>query len=119
MSSLISLLCGWINTLIVLFSLLILLSGNAETNPGPPTNLTLNIGHINAISLNDADKFEEIVSLVILDHKLDIFAVFETWLNNSISSDLFNIPGFSPMFRLDRSDGRRARGVSLFISFLL
>jgi hypothetical protein len=113
--SLINLLCGRIITLIVLFSLLILLSGNVETNPGPPTNVTLNIGHINARSLNDSDKFEEIVSLV-LEHKLDIFAVSETWLNNSTSSDLFNIPGFSPMFRLDRSDGRRAGGVSLFTS---
>ena len=61
------------------------------------------------------DKFEEIVSMVI-HHKLDIFAVSETWLNNSISSDLFSISGFSPMFRLDRSDGRKAGGVALFTS---
>jgi hypothetical protein len=33
--SLINLLCGCIITLVVLFSLLILLSGNVETNPGP------------------------------------------------------------------------------------
>ena len=114
-SSLIDLLCGCIFTLILLFSVLILLSGDVQINPDPFTNLTLNIGHINARSLNDVDKFEEIVSMVI-HHKLDIFAVSETWLNNSISSDLFSIPGFSPMFRLDRSDGRKAGGVAQFTS---
>lgn len=31
-------------------------------------------------------------------------------------SDSFSIPGFSPMFRLDRRDGRRAGGVALFTS---
>ena len=101
--------------LIMVLSLLILLSGYVETNHGPPKNLIFNFGHINARSLNDEDKFEEITSLV-LEHNLDIFAVSETWLNSSISSGLFNIPGFSPTFRLDRSDGRRARGVSLFTS---
>ena len=85
-SSLIDLLCGCILFMhILLFSVLILLSGDVQINPGPFTNFTLNIGHINARSLNDVDKFEEIVSMVI-HHKLDIFAVSETWLNNSISS---------------------------------
>ena len=115
-SSLIDLLCGCIFTLILLFSVLILLSGDVQINPGPFTNFTLNIGHINARSLNDVDKFEEIVSMVI-HHKLDIFAVSETWLNNSISSDLFSIPGFSPMFRLDRCDGRKAGGSALTTNF--
>ena len=71
-SSLIDLLCGCIFTLILLFSALILLSGDVQINPGPLSNFTLNIGHINARSLNDIDKFEEIVSMVI-HHKLDIF----------------------------------------------
>ena len=114
-SPLIDLLCGCIFTLILLFSALILPSGDVQINPGPLSNFTLNIGHINARSLNDIDKFEKIVSMVI-HHKLDIFAVSETWLNSSISSDLFNIPGFGPMFRLDRSDGRKAGGVALFTS---
>ena len=109
------LLCGRIFTLILLFSALILLSSDVQINPGPLSNFTFNIGHINARSLNDIDKFEEIVSMVI-HHKLGVFAVSESWLNNSISSDLFNIPGFSPMFRLDRSDSRKAGGVALFTS---
>lgn len=109
------LLCGCLFTFILILSLLIILSGNVETNPGPPKSLTLNIGHINARSLNVEDKFEEIVSLV-LEQKLDIFAVSETWLNHLIPSESLHIPGFSPMFRLDRSDGRRAGGVALFTS---
>jgi hypothetical protein len=54
------------------------LSGDVEIKPGAH-NLTLNIGHIDARSLNVEDKFDEISSLVI-EHKLDIFAVSETWL---------------------------------------
>ena len=90
------------------------MSGDVEIKPGAH-NLTLNIGHIDARSLNVEDKFDEISSLVI-EHKLDIFAVSETWLNPSISGDLLCIPGFSPMFRLDRKDGRRAGGVALYVS---
>lgn len=99
----------------ILISLLILLSGDVEVNPGPSRSLTLNIGHINARSLNVEDKFNEITSLV-LEQQLDIFAVSETWLNQGVASDLLFIPGFSPMFRLDRSDGRRAGGVALYTS---
>ena len=107
--------CGCLFVLVTLLGLLILLSGNVEINPGPSNDLSLNIGHINARSLRSEDKFEEIVSLV-LDLKLDIFAVSETWLNDSVSADSLQIPSFSPMFRLDRSNGRRAGGVALYIS---
>ena len=107
------LLCGCVFTFFL--TLILLLSGDVEVNPGPPKSLTLNIGHINARSLNDEDKFEEIASLGHV-HTYTIFAVSETWLNHLISSDSFSIPGFSPMFRLDRRDGRRAGGVALFTS---
>ena len=107
--------CGCLFVLVTLLGLLILLSGNVEINPGPSNDLSLNIGHINARSLRSEDKFEEIVSLV-LDLKLDIFAVSETWLNDPVSADSLQIPSFSPMFRLDRSNGRRAGGVALYIS---
>jgi hypothetical protein len=113
--SLCKLQCGCLFVLVTILGLLILLSGNVEINPGPSNNLFLNIGHINARSLRSEDKFEEIVSLV-LDLKLDIFAVSETWLNDSISADSLQIPSFSPMFHLDRSNSRRAGGVALYIS---
>jgi hypothetical protein len=57
--------------------------------------------------------------LYTLQIRLDILAVSETWLNPSISGDLLCIPGFSPMFTLDRKDGRRAGGVALYCTFLL
>ena len=95
--------------------ILLILAGDVEINPGPPRNFTLNMGHINARSLNCADKFDEICSLTH-DVNLDILAVSETWLNNSISSDTLNIQGFAPIIRLDRQCGRRAGGVAIFIS---
>ena len=92
-----------------------MVAGDIETNPGPPRNLTLNMGHINARSLNIEDKFDEICCLVH-NVNLDILAVSETWLNDSISSDSLNIQGFAPIIRLDRQNGRRAGGVALYIS---
>ena len=41
-----------------------MVAGDIETNHGPPRNLTLNMGHINARSLNIEDKFDEICCLV-------------------------------------------------------
>ena len=92
-----------------------MVAGDIEINPGPPRNLTLNIGHINARSLNIEDKFDEICCLVH-NVNLDVLAVSETWLNDSISSDSLNIQGFAPIIRLDRQNGRRAGGVALYIS---
>jgi hypothetical protein len=45
--------------------------------------------------LNVEDKFDEIASLVV-EQRLHIFTVSETWLNQEIPSDLLCIPGFSP-----------------------
>ena len=92
-----------------------MLAGDVKVNPGPPRNFTLNLGHINARSLNSDDKFDEICSIAH-DVNLDILAISETWLNDSISSDTLNIQGFAPIIRLDRQDGRRAGSVALFLS---
>ena len=61
------------------------------------------------------DKFEEIASIV-LNEDFKIFAVSETWLNSSIPSELFDIPGYCPLYRWDRSEGRRDGGVGLYVS---
>ena len=45
-----------------------------------------------------------------------IFALSETWLNSSIPSELFDIPGYCPLYRGDRLNGRRAGGVGFFVS---
>ncbi len=80
-----------------------------ELNPGPDRNVSLKIGHLNVRSLNSStnssSKFDEIAS-IILNENLKIFAISETWLSTLVSNDLFNIPGYCPLIRLDRLDGR-------------
>ena len=51
-----------------------------------------------------------------MNENFNIFALSETWLNASIPNHLFDIPGFCSLIRLDRSDGRRAGGVALYVS---
>ena len=59
--------------------------------------------------------FEEITS-IILNENFNIFAFSETWLNASIPNQWFDIPGFCPLTRLDRSDGRCAGGMAMYVS---
>ena len=86
-----------------------------ESNPGPYQNVNLKLAHLNVCSLNAVNKFEEIASIV-LNQKYDIFALSKTWLNDSIPSNLFSIPGYYPLIRLDRSDGRQAEGVAVYVT---
>ena len=95
---------------------LFLTCSDVEIKPGPERSVSLKLGHLNARSLNMVHKFEEIAS-IILNEDLKIFALSETWLNSFIPRDLFHIPGYFPSFRLDRSDGRRAGGVGLYVLF--
>ena len=71
---------------------------DVELNPGPYQNVNLKIAHLNIRSLNAPKKFGEIAS-AILNHKFDLFALSETWLNDSISNDLFSITGYYPLIR--------------------
>ena len=97
-------------TLLFVVLILIILANEVELNPGP-TSL-LNFGHLNVRSLNNQDKFDGL-SLIIKDRNFHVFAVSETWLNNNISSENFNILGHNPIIRLDRI-GRACDGVALF-----
>lgn len=100
-------------SLFLCFAILLIISGNIESNPGPKT-LCLSLAHLNARSLNISDKFSEISALILL-HNFDIFGVSETWLNHKISDDQIHIPGYSLPHRLDRVN-RPGGGVALFIS---
>ena len=97
-------------TLLFVLLIFIVLANDVESNPGP-TSL-LNFGHLNVRSLNNQDKFDEL-SLIIKDNNFHVFAVSETWLNNNISSENFNILGYNSIMRLDRI-GRTGGGVALF-----
>ena len=81
----------------------------------------MKVGHLNAQNINISSRWnvienlEEITSLILTEN-FNIFALSETWFNASIPNHLFDIPGFRPLIRLDRSDGRRAGGVALYVS---
>jgi hypothetical protein len=65
--------------LVLSLSILLLLSGSVHPNPGPRQSY-LSIAHLNARSLNICDKISEI-SVIAFQHKFDLFAFSETWLN--------------------------------------
>ena len=112
------LLCLHFGTLLAIFFLICV---DVHVNPGPERSTSLKVGHLNARSINISrgsnvtEKFEEITS-IILNENFSIFPLSETWLNASIPNHLFDIPGFCPLIRLDRSDGRRAGGVAMYVS---
>ena len=88
----------------------IALSNDVELNPGS----FFKFGHLNARSLNRDDKFDKISELV-KENGFDIFAVTETWLNDRMSSDCLQIPGWNPIIRLDRHQ-KMSGGVAFFTS---
>ena len=105
----------------VLLAIFFLMCSDIELNPGTNCSIALNVEHLNARSINISrsdsnivNKFEEITS-VIFRENFHIFAITETWLKESISNELYNLPGYYPLFRLDRSDNRRAGGVALYV----
>ena len=100
---------------VMVLALFFMICCDVELKPGPYENVNLKIAHLNIRSLNAPNKFWEVAS-AILNHKFDIFALSETWLNDSISSDLFTVPGYCLLIRLDRSDGRRSGGVAAYVS---
>ena len=47
------------------------------------------------------------------ENGFDVFAVTKTWLNDRVSSDCLQIPGYNPIIRLDRLQ-RTGGGVAVF-----
>ena len=86
--------------------LILLLSGDIETNPGDTTR-DLTICHINAQSI--LNKLELIA--LELGH-FDIITVSETWLGPSISSTEIMLPGYQEPIRFDRN--RQGGGVAIY-----
>ena len=88
---------------------MIYLSNDIELNLGPASFFSF--GHLNVRSINNIEIFDEI-SYLMSSNNFHIFALTETCrLNERISSDCFQIPGYNP--RLDRID-RMGRCVALF-----
>ena len=87
-------------------ALILLLSGDIETNPGDTTG-DLTICHINAQSI--LNKLE-LIAVELGD--FDIITVSETWLGQSISSTEIMLPGYQEPIRLDRN--RQGGGVAIY-----
>ena len=96
----------------------LILSNDVHPNPGPQFESRTNnftFGHLNARSLNNEDKLDEI-SMLIEDHNVDIFAISETWLDSQIPQSAVAIPGYGSPLRRDRSLNQRGGGVALYCS---
>ena len=82
--------------LMAAFCLLIIsLSSDIHTNPGPTSSTILSIAHLNVRSLLSHDKLDHITALLDIHH-FDIFALSETWLSSyeleEISIDGYHLP---------------------------
>jgi hypothetical protein len=73
----------------------------------------MSIAHLNAGSLNIVDKFSEI-SAIAEQHKFDLLAFSETWLNSTISNESILMSGFSAPLRKDQISSRGG-GVSFYV----
>ena len=103
------------------------LSGDIKLNPGDvvgrteekKTNSklkhrsTVTIAHLNIQSLKNRDHYILAKDLV-LKHKLDIFTISESWLDDTVTDLEVQFPGYT-LFRLDRSQ-RNGGGVCAFIN---
>ena len=94
--------------------LFLLLSGDVEQNPGPSSKF-LNAMLLNARSIctvrADINKFLELHTMIACEN-LDILAVTESWLTDSISSTEFTPVGFE-CYRRDRGMEMRGGGIVL------
>lgn len=103
------------------------LSGDVELNPGDVAGRTeesttkpklkhrsnVTIAHLNIRSLKNRDHYILAKDLV-LKHKLDIFTISESWLDNTVTDLEVQFPGYT-LFRLDRSQ-RKGGGVCACIN---
>jgi len=95
-----------------LLSLLLLLCGDIECNPGPLKSISAFQCNINSLYANNDDhKLGELETLAAIT-KSDIIALTETWLDSSIPDQLLSIAGFLPPIRNDRN--RHGGGVLIY-----
>ena len=101
---------------IIFLSLLLLVSGDVESNPGPSTIL---VSHANVRSLCPQDrtlKVDEIESILCNQRNCDIICLSETWLDESIPDSHVQIDGFQ-LHRRDRARRglqRESGGVAIY-----
>ena len=101
-----------------LYSLLILLSADAELNPGPKRVSTSNISichwNLNSISAHNYIKLFLLKAYIAI-HKFDIICLSETYLDSSTTSDDDNlaISGYN-LIRSDHPSNNKRGGVCIY-----
>lgn len=100
-----------INYFFQVIFMLLFLSGDIETNPGPctGTQYTLDIFHLNIRSIRN--KLDSLLSLV---SDFDILCFTESHLNSSIPDRNVFIDGFNTIFRKDKNSF--GGGIIVYIS---
>ena len=98
-------------TLSVVKRLLLLLSGNIHTNPGPISNTTFKIVHINCRSLNKDNK----LLIEAESDKFDVLTLSETWLKDIHTDEELMIDGFHKPIRRDRPNNIGWGGVAVYV----
>ena len=108
-----------------IFSLILLRSGDIETQPGRVNHTStdsesstakgyrkIKVGHLNVRSLKNQTHFSPVKETVFL-HKFDIFTISESWLDKSVSNAELDILGYS-LYRQDRLQAKGG-GVCAFV----
>ena len=93
----------------LLIHMLMVLCNDVHPNPGPVNTLTeIKICHANVRSIKGNDKLFFVQN--DLAGKFDIITCSETWLCAEDKSTKFQLPGYQPVFRKDRAQGREPFG---------
>ena len=104
--------------LMCLYSLLLMLSGDVEINPGPLSNCKeyFSICHwnLNSISAHDYSKLFLLKACIIL-HKFDISCLSETYLDSTTPNDddKLQIPGYT-LIRSGHPSNTKLGGVCIY-----
>ena len=97
-------------------NILLLLSGDIHTNPGPNVKRGLTFFHwnLNSISARNGTKIPLIEAYDAI-HKFDIIAISESMLDSTIENEAIHIKGSSPeVFRNDHPSNSKNGGVRLY-----
>ena len=98
-----------LNPISTVVRILLILSGDIETNPGPTSNFDLDIIHVNARSIKN-----KIDLLEAEYNNFDVITVSETWLSDADSNDSIHMANFHPPIRLDRPNDPHG-GVAIYV----
>ena len=104
--------------LVCLYSLLLMLSGDVEMNPGPLSNCKeyfwICHWNLNSISTHHYSKLFLLKAYIIL-HKFDIICLSETYLDSTTpkDDDKLQIPGYT-LIRSDHPSNAKRGGVCIY-----